>query len=147
VVDVERKITVRTSVEAVVGYLKDFANAEQWDPGTVSCVRIDGDDQPIGVGAHWHNVSNFRGRQTELDYRLDRLEARRVVFVGTNRTATSTDDLTVTEGTDGTVITYHANIVFHGLAKLADPFLRREFDRLGDEVVHTMTTALTALES
>ena len=155
-VDVERKITVHTSADAVVGYLKDFANAEQWDPGTVSCVRVGSGEPdggggaiggPIGVGARWHNVSNFRGRETELDYRLDRLEARRVVFVGTNRTATSTDDLTITEEPGGTVITYHANIVFHGLAKLADPFLKWQFEKLGDEVVGTMTTALMALES
>ncbi len=147
-VDVERKLTVRTPAEAVVGYLKDFANAEQWDPGTVSCVRVgDGGGAPIGVGTRWHNVSKFRGRETELDYRLDRLEAGRVVFVGTNKTATSTDDFTVTGGTDGTVVTYHANIVFHGLAKLADPFLKKEFEKLGDEVVRTMTEALVALDS
>jgi hypothetical protein len=34
--------------------------------------------------------------------------------------------------------------VFHGLAKLADPLMKKEFDRLGDELVGTMTRALEA---
>jgi hypothetical protein len=37
-------------------------------------------------------------------------------------------------------------VVFHGLAKLADPFMKKEFDRLGDELIGTMTTALGKLD-
>ncbi len=138
-----RTITVRTPSQTVVDYLKDFAHAEAWDPGTVSCTRTD--DGPIAVGAQWHNVSEFRGKQTELTYRLEQLEAGRIVFVGGNKTATSTDDLTVTEEDGTTTISYHATIKFHGLAKLADPLLKREFEKMGDELVPTMQKALEAL--
>jgi hypothetical protein len=44
-----------------------------------------------------------------------------------------------------TQVHYDANIVFHGIAKLADPFLRGEFERLGDETVRAMTQVLNAL--
>jgi hypothetical protein len=37
-------------------------------------------------------------------------------------------------------------VVFHGLAKLADPFMKKEFDRLGDALIGTMTTALGKLD-
>jgi hypothetical protein len=74
--------------------------------------------------------------------RLEKLEPQRLVFVGENKTATSTDDLTFTPVDDDTHITYHAHVVFHGLAQLADPLMKKEFDRLGDELVTTMARAL-----
>lgn len=141
-VQVQRTITVQKPVDVVVNYLKDFARAEEWDPGTLSCTRID--DGPIRVGARWRNLSRFKGKETELTYELTRLESHHLVFVGTNKTATSTDDLTLSSTPDGTVITYQATIVFNGLAKLADPFLKREFQRLGDEVVDSMTEKVNA---
>jgi carbon monoxide dehydrogenase subunit G len=142
-VDVSRTLTVRAPLPAVVEYLKDFAHAEEWDPGTVSCVQTT--EGPVGIGTEWRNVSEFRGKETTLTYRLERAEERRLVFVGTNKTATSTDDLTFEGRDESTTITYHAHVEFHGLAKLADPFLKKEFDRLGDELIHTMTTAVEKL--
>ena len=142
-VQVRRTITVRKPVDVVVNYLQDFARTEEWDPGTLSCTRID--EGPIKVGASWHNVSRFKGKETELTYELVRLEPEHLVFVGKNKTATSTDDLTLVATPDGTVITYRATIVFNGLAKLADPFLKREFDKLGDAVVGSMAAAVNAI--
>ncbi|MBE1494513.1 carbon monoxide dehydrogenase subunit G [Amycolatopsis lexingtonensis] len=142
-VEVERTLTVTAPIEAVAGYLQDFAHTEEWDPGTKSCTRTDAG--PIEVGARWHNVSEFRGRETELDYRLTRREPGRVTFVGSNKTATSTDDFTLTPDGSGTKVRYQATIEFHGLAKLAGPLLKREFERLGDEVVPELTRALGKL--
>ncbi|MEC3981645.1 SRPBCC family protein [Amycolatopsis sp. H20-H5] len=143
-VDVERTFTVPKPVETVVEYLKDFARTESWDPGTVSCDRLD--EGPVKVGSTWRNVSEFRGKKTELAYELTRLEPGRLTFVGKNKTATSTDDLRFTAVGEGTSITYHAHIVFNGLAKLADPFLKREFEKLGDEVAVMMPDAFKAVD-
>jgi carbon monoxide dehydrogenase subunit G len=142
-VQVKRTFTVGKPADVVADYLKDFARAEEWDPGTVTCTRID--DGPVAVGARWRNVSEFRGKETELTYQLTRMEPGHLVFVGENKTATSTDDLTLTPAPEGTSITYQATIVFHGLAKLADPFLKREFEKLGDAMVETMTTAVNRI--
>lgn len=142
-VQVQRTITVRKPIDVVADYLRDFARTEEWDPGTVSCTRLD--EGPLHVGARWRNVSRFKGKETELTYELTRLEPEHLVFVGKNKTATSTDDLTLASTTDGTVITYRATIVFNGLAKLADPFLKREFERLGDAVVGAMTEKVNAI--
>lgn len=96
----------------------------------------------VAKGSEWQNVSEFRGRRTELLYRLVRFEDRRLTFVGRNRTATSTDDMTFGEEDGGTRLTYRARIEFRGVARLASPFLRKEFERLGDEVVRRMPEAV-----
>jgi carbon monoxide dehydrogenase subunit G len=144
-VHVQRTFPVSKPVAEVVDFLKDFGNAEAWDPGTVACTRQAGEVGPVRVGTKWDNVSKVRGKETKLTYRLERLESQRITFVGENKTATSTDDITF-ETVDGvTQISYDSNIVFHGLAKLADPFMRKEFERLGDETVEKMTRVLNAL--
>ncbi|GAA3011397.1 SRPBCC family protein [Streptomyces drozdowiczii] len=141
VVHVSRSFTVDRPLPQVVGYLADFGHAVVWDPGTESCKRTTGSGTP-SVGDQWHNVSQFRGRRTELDYRLDRLEERRVTFTGTNRTAESTDDFIFEDLGGSTRVTYEATIRFKGLARLADPFLRGEFERLGDEITQTLPAAV-----
>jgi carbon monoxide dehydrogenase subunit G len=143
VVHVQRTFKVSKPVDVVVDYLKDFAHAEAWDPGTVSCSR-DGSG-PVAVGAKWNNVSKVRGKETKLEYRLERLEPERITFVGENKTATSTDDITFTTVDGGAQIHYDSDIVFHGIAKLADRFMVKEFERLGDETVEKMTKVLNAL--
>jgi hypothetical protein len=116
---------------------------QECDPGTLSC-RPARAGAPVANGAEWLNVSTFRGRRTELRYRLVRLEDRRLTFVGRNRTATSTDDLTIHEENGVTLLTYRARIDFHGPARLASPFLRGEFERLGDEMAHRMPQAVNS---
>lgn len=142
-VHVERTFTVSKSMPEVVDYLKDFSRAEHWDPGTKSCTRSD--SGPLQVGSSWHNVSEIRGKQTELTYKLTRLESARLTFVGENKTATSTDDLTFSEVAGGTQVHYDAQIDFHGLAKLAGPFLQSEFESLGDQTAELMTKTINAL--
>ena len=143
-VSVERTFVVDKPLEVVVDYLKDFSRAEAWDPGTRSC-RREGDTGPVQVGTTWHNVSEFRGRETELDYRLEVLEPDHLTFVGHNKTATSTDDITLVSAGPTTTITYQAHIEFHGVAKLASPFLKSEFERLGDATEKQMTEVINAL--
>ncbi|MFE2537036.1 SRPBCC family protein [Streptomyces sp. NPDC059371] len=140
-VNVERTFTLHHPLPDVVAYLADFSHAQEWDPGTVSCRPVKAGD-PVAKGAEWLNVSMFRGRRTELRYQLVRREEQRLIFVGRNRTATSTDDIAFREKDGATLLTYRARIDFHGLARLASPFLRREFERLGDEVAHRMPQAV-----
>ena len=68
---VSRTFSVGVPPEIVVPYLADFAHAEQWDPGTVRCVR--NDDGPVIVGSSWHNTSKIVGISTELTYTLEQL--------------------------------------------------------------------------
>jgi carbon monoxide dehydrogenase subunit G len=142
-ITVERTFEVDKSPEVVVDYLKDFAHAEDWDPGTKTCVQET--DGPVAVGTRWHNVSELKGHQTELTYELVRLDPDHLTFVGRNDSATSTDDIRVLAAGAGARITYHAQIELRGMAKLVQPFLEGEFERLGDETRDRITSAIAAL--
>ncbi|WP_414938254.1 SRPBCC family protein [Amycolatopsis sp. cmx-11-51] len=143
-VEVTRSFTVDTSPDAVVDYLRDFSRAVEWDPGTVACEQIS--PGPIAAGARWHNTSKIGGIETELTYELTRLEPGRVVFVGKNDTATSTDDITVTIGAkSGTAkLTYHATIEFHGAAKLAAPIAKVVFEKVGKDTEDSLIRIFSA---
>lgn len=140
--EVKRTFVVDQPIDKVVSYLKDFANTEEWDPGTVSTTRIG--TGPVEVGAKWQNVSKFRGRETELEYVMKRDEAARLTFEGNNKTVTATDDLTFRESGDGTEINYHATFDFHGLARLAEPFIKGALEKLGDETQQQMQKTINA---
>jgi carbon monoxide dehydrogenase subunit G len=144
VLTVERTFTVQAPIENVFDYLADFTNTNDWDPGTVRTTRLD--NGPLQVGAKFHNVSKFRGRETELDYELTVFDPRtHLTFQGTNKTVTSTDDLSFRPDGSGTRIHYAARFDFHGVAKLAQPFLSSTFETLADDTVMKMTGVLERL--
>ncbi|MFD7453712.1 SRPBCC family protein [Kitasatospora sp. NPDC059827] len=139
-ISVERTVFVDRPPGEVLRYLADFGHTPQWDPGTESCTRLD--SGPVAEGACWRNVSRFRGRRTELRYSLEHYGPDRLVFVGRNRTVTATDDITVRASAPGTVVRYRASLRFNGLARLAAPFLRAEFERLADAVAARLPVVL-----
>lgn len=143
-VHVHRSFTVEKDQPTVLSFLSDFANAEQWDPGTQTCTRAD--SGPIRVGARWRNVSSFLGRTATLDYSLERMDADYLVFQGRNDSAHSVDDLRVTDTGDGrTRIVYDATISLTGRARLVDPLLALPMKRIADTTVEQMKDVLDAL--
>jgi carbon monoxide dehydrogenase subunit G len=139
-IELERTISVDRPAAAVVEYLADFANAEEWDSGTKTCTRID--EGPIQIGSRWRNVSEFRGRETELQYTLIRHDPQRLTFTGENKTVTSTDDLTFEDEGNRTRIRYQARFKFKGLAALVAPFVRGSLDKLADDTIEQMKSVL-----
>lgn len=141
-----RTFDVQPQPPVVIDYLKDFSNAEEWDPGTESCTRTDGAG-PVQVGSTWHNVSKIAGVSTELDYTLERLTDDTIVLVGRNDTATSTDTITVVPSPDGpgSRVTYEAVIELSGAAKIADPVMKIVFEKIGSDTEDDMTTVLNRL--
>ena len=143
-ITVTRTVRTDTPLEKAWGFLKDFASAEQWDPGTVSCRRLG--DGPIDVGTRYENVSEFRGRRTTLQYEVTRFEvARRLVLRGENKTVQSVDDMTFSGSTTGTEVTYTAEFTFKGKLRLAEPLLRRPLSKLADDAEAGLQKALDAL--
>ncbi len=138
---VERTFTVELAPEQVVAYLKDFANAEEWDPGTERCELTSGG--PVQVGSTWHNTSKIAGVTTELTYTLAELTPERVVFRGKNDSATTEDTITVRPAGTGSEITYHAEIEVSGLmGKLAAPATKLLFEKLGRDTERQMSEVL-----
>ncbi|HEX7307914.1 SRPBCC family protein [Lentzea sp.] len=140
---VSRTFTVQPGPAVVVPYLADFGNAEQWDPGTERCVRED--SGPVRVGSSWHNTSKIAGITTELTYTLEQLTDERVVLVGRNDTATSTETIDVTPDGTGSKITYTNELEFHGAAKLATPIAKVVFEKLGNDTERQLSDVLNGL--
>jgi carbon monoxide dehydrogenase subunit G len=142
---VERTFDVTQPPATVIDYLKDFAHAEEWDPGTVSCTR--NDSGPIVVGSSWHNVSKVAGVETELTYTLKEASTDRLVFVGVNDSATSTDTMTVHPSATGSTLTYRADIEMHGMSKLAAPIIKLVFEKVAHDTQDQMLEVLNALST
>jgi carbon monoxide dehydrogenase subunit G len=140
---VSRSFSVDVPPEVVVPYLADFAHAEQWDPGTVRCVR--NDDGPVRIGASWHNTSRIVGLSTELTYTLKELTGNRIVLVGINDTATSTETIEVSPSGAGSSITYTNDLHFNGLARLVTPLAKIIFEKLGNDTEKQLVKTLNAL--
>ena len=140
---VERTFTVEATPRVVLDYLKDFGHAEEWDPGTESCMREGAG--PVEVGTTWHNVSKIAGVSTELTYRLAELREDRVVFEGSNDSARTTDTITVTPAGVGSQVHYRAEIELQGAAKLATPAVKLIFEKIGNDTEKKLTEVLNAL--
>lgn len=140
---ISRTFTVDPSPQTVLDYLKDFTHAEEWDPGTESCERLD--SGPVAVGSTWHNVSKIAGVSTELTYELTELTDDKVVFVGTNETAHTTDNISVKPHGTGSEITYEAEIEMKGAAKLATPAVKLVFEKIGSDTKDDMIQVLNKL--
>jgi carbon monoxide dehydrogenase subunit G len=138
-----RSLTTRTSPEAVFAYLADFVNAEEWDPGTVECRRLDGDG---GVGTRYRNVSSFLGRTTTAEYVAEELEQPTYVhFRGRNEQFTGHDRLRLEPHGDGTRVTYDADLAFSGAARLAVPLVAAYLPFLANKTVRQLRDRLDRL--
>jgi carbon monoxide dehydrogenase subunit G len=143
VITVQRTVVADQPVEAVFAYLRDFENAVEWDAGTVACRRTSGDG---GVGSTYLNTSRFLGRETQLTYTVeDLVPDERIVIVGRNASVTSTDRIEVVPRPGGSEVVYTAVFEFAGLARWAEPLLRRPVRRLADDAARRLTEVLGRL--
>jgi len=140
---VVRAFVVTAAPETVIDYLKDLGHASEWNPSTQRATRTGAG--PIVVGTTWQNVAKVRGVTTELTYCLAAAESDKLVFIARNEGAALTETITVRPVDGGTEVTYHVDLEMHGLAKLATPVLRTEFERLGDEVAARLTGVLNSM--
>jgi uncharacterized protein YndB with AHSA1/START domain len=140
---VERVVTVDVPRQRAFDYLADFTTTTEWDPGTVTTVRLDGDG---GVGTTYRNTSKFLGRETSLTYAVEELvTGERLRLRGENKTVVSVDTMTFRTTTKGTEVTYSAEFTFKGFSRWLAPLLQPALNRLGDHAESGLRTALTRL--
>jgi len=142
---VARTFVVSAPAPVVLDYLADFGNTGEWDPATRRTTR--NDSGPIVVGSSWHHESKVLGVSTALTYTLCEAEPDKLVFIGRNEGATSTDTITVRPVEDGAEVTYHVDLEMHGVAKLATPVMKVELEKLGSETAIRLTEVLNRLAS
>lgn len=142
---VSRTFTTSSPPEAVFDYLADFTNAEEWDPGTVSCVRATGDG---GIGTTYRNVSSFLGRESEIVYTAVELERpTRIHLTGHNEQFDGHDVLGIRARGTGSEVTYTAEFAFAGAARFATPLVAAYLPILARKTVAQLRTCLDALPS
>ena len=136
-------VVVDKPLSAVFTYLSDFETTVDWDPGTVTTERISGDGGP---GTAYRNTSSFAGRETELEYVVQKLEHERLFQLrGENKTVVAMDTMTFSSADGRTAVTYRAEFTFKGVARLAEPLFRGRFAKLGDEAETGLREALQKL--
>ncbi len=138
-----RTFTTTAAPDLVYRFLSDFANATEWDPGTVECSRIDGDG---GVGTRYRNVSSFLGRKTTVEYVARELNPPTFLhFEGNNEQFTGHDRISLQASGGGTQVTYDASFEFHGGAKVAVPVVALYMPILANKTVTHMRERLDRL--
>ena len=137
---VERTFAVTAAPEAVLAYLRDFANAADWDPSGVRTSRLG--SGPVGPGTHWRHVRKVLGVTAELTYTLMAAEPGRLVFHGRSEGATCVDTVWLAALPRGTEVTYRLEVEMHGLAKLTTPIMRAEVEKLATASVTAVIAAL-----
>jgi carbon monoxide dehydrogenase subunit G len=140
---VERTFTVTPPAPAVLAYLSDFGNTEQWDPATQRTVRTD--TGPVEAGSTWVNTSKVFGRTSDITYTLRSRTGDTLIFVGVNDALTSTDTITVRPAGTGSEITYHVDLDLHGAMALAAPVMKLEFEKLAHDTEKKMIEVLNRL--
>jgi hypothetical protein len=137
-----RTVVTRWDADSVFAYLLDFEHAEEWDSGTVRCERLAGDG---GVGTRYRNVSKFLGRETTLDYEVEKLvPGSQFVITGRNKTVVSKDTVTVTRRENGAEVEYRADMTFKGFAGVISPLLSPFLTKLADDTESQLLRTLDA---
>ncbi len=141
---IHERIATSLPIEATFDYVADFANSEQWDPGTTSSRRLD--DGPVGPGAKYGLTVRMGGRVAPMEYQIrDFDRPRRVVLVGSGSNVKAIDEIRFERAGDGTVVYYTADISLGGLLRLAEPFLGGTFKKIGRDAAAGMDVALEDL--
>jgi hypothetical protein len=140
---VERTLAVGVAPGPTLGYLTDFGNTALWDPAVRESIRTGAG--PIVPGASWRQVCRLLGITTELTYTLVGAEPGRLQFHGRNEGATCVDTVVVRAAPSGSEVTYRVELEMHGLAKLASPLIKMEFEKLGTLGADALTRALNGL--
>lgn len=136
-----REIEVAAAAAATFAYLCDFANAAEWDPGIVEARRLT--PAPTEVGSRFEVVALFRGRRQRFEYVVTEFEdGSRIALRGEGEKALSDDVITVAAGEGGTRVGYEADLRLKGVYRVAEPFLRSTFRRMGDDALEGLAARL-----
>ncbi len=135
------RIRTDMSVEDVFAYMADVRNFEEWDPGVVRSVQVEGDGP--GVGAVYDVTVPSFGREVTLRYTMTEYSPPgRFKVVGKSPLLTSIDVIEVSSGGDQTQFVYDATLELKFPFSLGDALLTKTFNKIGDKAAEGMEKAL-----
>jgi hypothetical protein len=129
------------SQEDAFAFVADFTNVAEWDPGITESAQVG--NEPVGVGTEFAVVSKFAGRSLPLTYVVEEWDApNRTVLVTSTARFEGRDTITFRTVDGGTEVDYVAEFTFKGVMRLAEPFLKGTFDRIGREAMDGVVEAV-----
>lgn len=141
----ETSFTTPWPVERVFDYMADFTNTTEWDANTERATCLTGD--ALALGARFEVVTRFGGRTMTLTYETVEFDRPRRVVLRTQAGPSEIRD-TMTfvplEGGEGTAVSYRADILPSGAAKLLDPVFHLIFQGVGRRAADGLREALDA---
>lgn len=141
-----REIEVEGDPASVFSYVADFANSAEWDPGILEARRLS--PGATAAGSRFEVTAVFRGRQQRFEYVVTEYEeGRRVALRGEGEKALSDDVITVSSVGGHTRVAYEADLRLKGAYRIAEPFLRSTFARMGDDALEGLASTLAARRS
>jgi carbon monoxide dehydrogenase subunit G len=136
-----RQIQIDRDPADVFAYVVDFENAADWDPGIESARRLT--ERPTTVGSRFEVLASFRGKRQRFEYVVTELgPGQRIVLHGEGDKALSDDTIAVSGAGGRATLEYTADIRLKGVWRLAEPFLRGTFTRMGDDALHGLQSRL-----
>jgi hypothetical protein len=133
----------RSSAAETFGYLATFSNAAGWDPGVLTGEQLD--PGPVRAGSRFRLVVPFLGVRMSLTYEvIGFVPGREVLLAAASGLLRSTDQIVVTGDTDGSTVSYDAEVLLRGPLRLLDPVLRPGFravaQRAAAGLAHVLST-------
>ncbi|MDX6505777.1 MAG: hypothetical protein QOG06_421 [Gaiellaceae bacterium] len=138
---IRKQIEVSRPLAEVFGYVVDFSNAAEWDPGVAGARKLT--DGPVREGTEFDIVALFRGNRHRFHYVVTDLEPqRRIVLSGVGDRVTSVDEIAVEPAGEETRITYIADFHLKGIFRPAGPLLAPVLSRMGDHALAGLAAVL-----
>jgi hypothetical protein len=132
----------RSPATETFGYLATFSNAAEWDPGVLAGEQVDAG--PVGAGRRFRLEVPFLGARLSLTYQvISFVPDREVLLHATNALLQSTDRIVVTGTTDGSTVSYEAEVRLRGPLQLLDPLLRLGFRVVAQRAAAGLADALS----
>jgi uncharacterized protein YndB with AHSA1/START domain len=141
-ITITETVTTAKPRSEVFAYLADFTSVSEWDPGITAADRTSGDG---GVGSIYEVVATFSGREIPMNYEvLEVAPPERVVLRGSASSVEALDTIECFDHDGGTRVVYSADFRLKGMMRLAEPFLRGTFRRLGRAAIGGLDRVLNA---
>jgi NAD(P)-dependent dehydrogenase (short-subunit alcohol dehydrogenase family)/carbon monoxide dehydrogenase subunit G len=141
----KQTIEVDRPIRDVFQYAGDFENVEQWDPGVTESTKVT--PGPVDVGTVYSVVAKSGPSRIPMRYTVtEYAPPNKVVLEGKGKRITALDSITFEERSNGTEVTYIADLSFSGPLASAEPMMKGMLDRVGKKAIAGLEAALTERE-
>lgn len=137
--------TTSLSRDVVFEHVGDFGNIDSWDPGVITATKAT--EGAPGVGTAYDLILSSSGREMEMRYVVTEHEAgRKIVLEGTGARVHAIDVIAFEEVTDGTRVTYTADLSLTGFARVFEPLMKSRLAKIGEDAGIGLRRWLNELE-